>query len=177
MSTTNTSIYMEHPLVRAYLRDLDTALGDAGVREAGEIKESIREHLVSEFALRQAAGDAPVGMVVEGTLDKLGPVKAIVSGLTEENDAERARAIAVTRRRTVLAVVTTALSVALVPVAAGVSALLSVVALVLAVRGVSSRARTPLIVINALVLVVALAYLVIALTTASLLSETVQGTG
>lgn len=44
MSTTNTSIYMEHPLVRA--------------REAGEIRQPIREHLVSEFTFCQAEADA-----------------------------------------------------------------------------------------------------------------------
>jgi hypothetical protein len=173
MSTTNTSIYMEHPLVRAYLRDLDVALGDVSGREAGEIRQSIREHLVSEFTLRQVSDDASVGAIVKETLDKLGPVESIISGLTGEDEADIARR---TSRRTIAVIAVTAVSVVLTPFAVGVSAILSVIALVVAVKWVSARARTVLIVVNAIELVVALVYLIFALTTAGALFETVQVT-
>lgn len=172
MSTTNTSIYLEHPLVRAYLRDLDVALSDVSTREADEIKQSIREHLVTEFTFRQASDDAPVGAIVKEALDKLGPVESIVSGLTDQNTAESRPA---TQRRAIAAAAVTTVSVVLTPFAAGISAILSAIALVVAIKWVSPRTRTILIVVNALVLLVALVYLVIALTTAGALFGTVEG--
>ena len=54
MSNISVNKYIEHPLVRAYLRDLDAALRGVSAGEAGLIRESVREHFVSEFALAVA---------------------------------------------------------------------------------------------------------------------------
>jgi type II secretory pathway component PulM len=75
------------------------------------------------------------------------------------------------RQRTIA----TALSAVLVPFAAGGSAALSAVALAAAIKWVSPRQRTILIEVNVIVLVVALVYLIVALTTAAALFGPVQG--
>lgn len=173
MSNTSVTKYIEHPLVRAYLRDLDVALRGVSAGEAGLIRESVREHFVTEFAL--ADQSAPTETVVKEALAKLGPVESIMDGLVGEEAAGQAHAAAETRRRTIATVVATVLSAVLVPFAVGVSAVLSAVALAVAIKWVSPRQRTILIVVNVTVLVVALVYLIVALTTASALFGPVEG--
>ena len=50
---------LEHPLVRGYLRDLDTALRGLPAAQALELREQITAHL--DDALGPDAGDQPTG--------------------------------------------------------------------------------------------------------------------
>ncbi|MDO5495234.1 MAG: hypothetical protein Q4G64_05945 [bacterium] len=177
MSKLDIGSYMEHPLVQAYLRDLDIALSSVRAREAGEIRESIREHLLSEFTAPPASENNSVGAVVTETLRKLGTVDSIVSELREGELQEPNPSASENQWRASAVLAVSALGVVLLPFAAGVSAVLSTVALVLAAKYVSTRARTPLIIVNSVVLLAVLAYLVIALITGDTLFGTVQGAG
>jgi len=66
----------DHPLVAAYLADLDRALIGTDPREREDTLEAIRDHL------REALGDAPTSDDVRGVLADLGSVDAIAAGAT-----------------------------------------------------------------------------------------------
>lgn len=166
---------LAHPLVRAHLSDLDAALGAAGVHDPDEIKRSVRVRLAS--AVARADDDSPVDSVVREALDQLGPVEAIANGLIDANAARQAHAESAAQRLTRWTIVATTLSVILVPIAAGISAIVSAVALVVATKWVSPRARTPLIVVNALGLLIVLAFLIAALASFDALRAPVRGGG
>lgn len=171
---TEINAYMGHPLVRTYLSDLDAALEGTDSSEARIIKQSVREHLVSEFALVKQ--ELPDQQIVAEILDRLGPVDSIANTLGEAN-LPHARRDVVPQKTTTPTIILTALSVALLPFAAGVSAALSAIALVIAIRWRPSRTRGYVISANVVVLAVALVLLITAFVTASLLLGTDVGVG
>lgn len=71
----------QHPLVLAYLDDLQRALVGVDARERADILVSVREHLAE--ALPGSASDADVRRV----LAELGPVDVIASAATPDADA------------------------------------------------------------------------------------------
>lgn len=74
MSTERTT--MTHPLIDAYLTDLERALADADPRERAETLTTVREHIT------ESLGDAPDGARVAQTLADLGPVDLIAAEAT-----------------------------------------------------------------------------------------------
>ena len=74
MSTERTT--MTHPLIDAYLTDLERALADADPRERAEMLTTVREHI------SESVGDAPDGARVAQTLADLGPVELIAAEAT-----------------------------------------------------------------------------------------------
>lgn len=66
----------DHPLVQAYLADLDRALAGADPRERAETVDAVREHL--DTALPQE----PTSDQVQEVLGELGPVEAIAAAAT-----------------------------------------------------------------------------------------------
>lgn len=74
MSTERTT--MTHPLIDAYLTDLERALADADPRERAETLTTVREHI------SESVGDAPDGARVAQTLADLGPVELIAAEAT-----------------------------------------------------------------------------------------------
>ncbi|MEV7962006.1 HAAS signaling domain-containing protein [Oerskovia paurometabola] len=74
MSTERTT--MTHPLIDAYLTDLERALADADPRERAETLTTVREHIT------ESLGDAPDGARVAQTLAGLGPVELIAAEAT-----------------------------------------------------------------------------------------------
>lgn len=75
MTTTRTAMN-KHPLVEAYLADLDRALRGSDPRERAETLASITEHL------DEALGNAPSTDAVRRVLAELGPVDAIAASTT-----------------------------------------------------------------------------------------------
>ncbi|GHG49428.1 hypothetical protein GCM10011331_11980 [Flavimobilis marinus] len=75
MTTTRTAMN-KHPLVEAYLADLDRALRGSDPRERAETLASITEHL------DEALGNAPSTDAVRQVLAELGPVDAIAASTT-----------------------------------------------------------------------------------------------
>jgi len=71
----------DHPLVAAYLADLDRALIGSDPREREDTLEAIRDHL------REALGEAPTSDDVRGVLADLGSVDAIAAGTTPSASA------------------------------------------------------------------------------------------
>lgn len=176
MSNTEKIDCMEHPLVHAYLRDLDYALQGVASGEAAMIRQSVNEHLVSEFAADES-GSTPE-ILVRKVLDKLGPVEAITSGLTGGEAGIPQSAMGKPQQKAVWFILAlTVVSALLVPFGAGFSMLLSVLAIVLTAKLVPGRARGILLTVNAIVLAASLVYLIAALTTAGVLMETVRGSG
>ncbi|MCU9995811.1 hypothetical protein [Mobiluncus mulieris] len=173
MSNAEKTDYMEHPLVHAYLRDLDCALQGVASDEATMIRQSVNEHLVSEFAADKSGGTPET--VIRKALDKLGPVEAITAGLTGKDTGAVEPVMGKSRILFISAL--SAVSALLVPFGAGFSMLLSVLAIVLTVKLSSSRARGILLTVNAAVLAIALVYLILAFTTAGALMETVHSSG
>ncbi len=66
----------EHPLVQAYLADLDRALAGSDPREHQDTLEAVREHL------GEALGESPSSDEVRAVLEGLGSVDAIAAGTT-----------------------------------------------------------------------------------------------
>ena len=75
MTTTRTAMN-KHPLVEAYLADLDRALRGSDPREHAEILASVAEHI------DEALPDAPSTGDVSRVLAELGPVDAIAASTT-----------------------------------------------------------------------------------------------
>ena len=65
-----------HPMVEAYLADLDRALSGSDPREHAETMSAVREHLADAIVLDATAEQ------VRHALDELGPVEAIAAGTT-----------------------------------------------------------------------------------------------
>lgn len=65
-----------HPMVEAYLADLDRALSGSDPREHAETMSAVREHLADAIAPDATAEQ------VRHALDELGPVEAIAAGTT-----------------------------------------------------------------------------------------------
>jgi hypothetical protein len=80
----------EHPVVAAYLAQLDAAGGDAGLSAGrrAELRAEIRAH-VDDALAATAAPDAHDDTLVIGILDRLGPIEDIVAA--EIGDVPRAR--------------------------------------------------------------------------------------
>lgn len=75
MTTTRTAMN-KHPLVEAYLADLDRALHGSDPREHAETLASVAEHI------DEALGSSPDTAAVRQVLAELGPVEAIAATTT-----------------------------------------------------------------------------------------------
>lgn len=67
-----------HPLVQAYLADLDRALAGTDPRERADVLDGVREHLGEALGENTAAGTVRVRQVLAG----LGPVEVIAAQAT-----------------------------------------------------------------------------------------------
>jgi len=123
----------DHPLVAAYLADLDRALIGSDPREREDTLEAIRDHL------REALGEAPTSDDVRGVLADLGSVDAIAAGTTPSASAATVTVVpaapdARLDRGALVALVASVLALLLLFVSPWAGLPLALVALVVAVQ-------------------------------------------
>ncbi len=129
----------DHPLVQAYLADLDRALTGSDPREHQDTLDAVREHLL------EALGESPSSQEVRAVLAGLGSVDAIAAGTTSAGAAPTVTVVqpgpAPTRPDpgSVVALVTAVVAVLTLFLSPFVALPLAVVALVVAIV----RLRTP----------------------------------
>lgn len=141
-----------HPMVEAYLADLDRALSGSDHREHAETMSAVREHLTDAVSPDATAEQ------IRQALDELGPVETIAASMTQSTPSPGRPGI---NGLAVCALITAAVSMLLLAPLPFISAPLALIALIAGIVHLrTSRRGRPLawtaVVIAALTLVTSL---------------------